>query len=82
MTMQDSFRILGPDGTHECLVLESLGPSVADVLDAHPGIERLPGALAKTIAKQTLPWFVLPLRAEDCACRYMNYDVSNSYDLC
>ena len=54
MTMQDSFQISGPNGTHECLVLELLGPSVADLLDAHSGIERLPGALAKTIAKQAL----------------------------
>jgi serine/threonine-protein kinase SRPK3 len=54
MTMQDSFQISGPNGTHECLVLELLGPSVADLLDAHSGIERLPGTLAKTIAKQAL----------------------------
>ncbi|KAF1358487.1 kinase-like protein, partial [Lizonia empirigonia] len=46
--------ISGPNGTHECLVLELLGPSVADLLDAHSGIERLPGTLAKTIAKQAL----------------------------
>jgi serine/threonine-protein kinase SRPK3 len=49
--MQDHFQIKGPNGTHECLVLEMLGPSVADLLDS---IERLPGALAKSIAKQTL----------------------------
>lgn len=54
MTMQDSFQISGPNGTHECLVLELLGPSVADLLDAHSGIERLPGTLAKTFAKQAL----------------------------
>ncbi|KAJ4985972.1 protein kinase domain-containing protein [Stagonosporopsis vannaccii] len=54
MTMQDYFQINGPNGTHECLVLELLGPSVADLLEAHSGIERLPGMLAKTIAKQAL----------------------------
>lgn len=54
MTMQDYFQTKGPNGTHDCLVLDLLGPSVADFLDAHPGIERLPGTLAKTIAKQTL----------------------------
>ncbi|KAF2023257.1 kinase-like protein [Setomelanomma holmii] len=54
MTMQDHFQINGPNGTHDCLVLELLGPSVADYLDAHSCIERLPGTLAKTIAKQTL----------------------------
>jgi serine/threonine-protein kinase SRPK3 len=54
MALQDSFQISGPNGTHECLVLELLGPSVADLLDAHSGTERLSGTLAKTIAKQTL----------------------------
>lgn len=54
ITMQDSFQISGPNGTHECLVLELLGPSVADLLDANSGTERLPGTLAKTIAKQAL----------------------------
>jgi serine/threonine-protein kinase SRPK3 len=54
MTMQDSFQINGPNGTHECLVLELLRLSVADLLDAHCSTERLPGTLAKTIAKQAL----------------------------
>jgi serine/threonine-protein kinase SRPK3 len=54
MTMQDSFQISGPNGTHECLILELLGPSVADLLDAHFCTERLPGTLAKTITKQAL----------------------------
>ena len=53
MTMTDSFQISGPNGTHECLVLELLGPSVAGYLDAR-SMERLPGTLAKTIAKQAL----------------------------
>lgn len=52
--MKDSFEISGPNGKHECLVLEMLGPSVADYLDAHSLDERLPGELAKRVVKQTL----------------------------
>lgn len=54
MTMTDFFEISGPNGRHECLVLELLGPSVADYLDAHSLDERLPGELAKRVVKQTL----------------------------
>lgn len=52
--MKDFFEISGPNGRHECLVLEMLGPSVADYLDAHSLDERLPGELAKRVVKQTL----------------------------
>ncbi|KAF2449339.1 kinase-like protein [Karstenula rhodostoma CBS 690.94] len=54
MTMSDHFQLNGPNGIHDCFVLELLGPSVADVLDAHFNNERLPGKLARKIAKQTL----------------------------
>ncbi|KAH5624053.1 hypothetical protein HBI51_239530 [Parastagonospora nodorum] len=54
MTMQDHFQLDGPNGTHDCLVLEILGPSVGDVLDKYFCNERLPAKLAKRIAKQTL----------------------------
>lgn len=54
MMMKDFFEITGPNGRHECLVLELLGPSVADYLDAHSYDERLPGELAKRVVKQTL----------------------------
>lgn len=54
MMMKDFFEISGPNGRHECLVLELLGPSVADYLDAHSVDERLPGVLAKSVVKQTL----------------------------
>ena len=54
MRMLDHFQLDGPNGTHNCLVLELLGPSVPDVLDARFRGERLPAKLAKTIAKQTL----------------------------
>ncbi|CAO2652308.1 Nn.00g005910.m01.CDS01 [Neocucurbitaria sp. VM-36] len=54
VTMQDYFQVDGPNGTHDCLVLEILGPSVADLLDAQFCGERLPGNLAKRITKQAL----------------------------
>jgi len=52
--MLDHFKLDGPNGTHDCLVLELLGPSVPDLLEAHFQDERLPGKLAKSIAKQAL----------------------------
>jgi serine/threonine-protein kinase SRPK3 len=54
MTMQDHFQLDGPNGTHDCLVLEILGPSAGDVLDKYFCNGRLPARLAKRIAKQTL----------------------------
>jgi serine/threonine protein kinase len=54
MTVQDRFQLNGPNGTHDCLVSEFLGTSVADLVDSHFCGERLPGILAKKIAKQTL----------------------------
>jgi serine/threonine-protein kinase SRPK3 len=50
--MLDHFTHAGPNGSHNCLVLELLGPSVADYLDG--GTNRLPGNVAKRIAKDTL----------------------------
>jgi serine/threonine-protein kinase SRPK3 len=52
--MLDYFQLDGPNGTHSCVVLELLGPSVPDLLDARFRGERLPGKLAKNIAKQAL----------------------------
>jgi serine/threonine-protein kinase SRPK3 len=54
MSMLDHFQLDGPNGTHDCLVLELLGPSVADLLATQFHGERLPGSLAKSIAKQAL----------------------------
>lgn len=56
MPMLDHFHLDGPNGTHDCLVLEPLGPSVPDLLDARFRGERLPGTLAKKkiFAKQAL----------------------------
>lgn len=48
MRMFDAFDLEGPNGRHECLVLEFLGPTVVDT------VERLPGKVAKSVAKQAL----------------------------
>ena len=79
MRMMDSFHISGPNGTHECLVLELLGPSVADYLDAHC-MERLPGTLAKTIAKQAL--FSLCFLHEQKIAHAGTLLCQHSYELC
>lgn len=50
----DHFQTDGPNGTHECLVLELLGPSITDVLDARFKDNRLPAELARKIARQAL----------------------------
>jgi serine/threonine protein kinase len=50
--MLDHFDLKGPNGYHKCLVYELLGPNIPDTIDAHDG--RLPGKLAKVIAKQSL----------------------------
>jgi serine/threonine-protein kinase SRPK3 len=54
MQLLDHFPVEGPNGTHECLVLEFLGPSVTDVLDIRFDDERLPGKLAKSSVQQAL----------------------------
>lgn len=54
MQLLDHFHIKGPNGKHECLVLEFLGPSVTDVLDMRFNDERLPGTLAKASMQQAL----------------------------
>ncbi|KAF7715949.1 Uncharacterized protein PECH_004628 [Penicillium ucsense] len=50
----DDFDLTGPNGFHKCLVYELLGPNIPDVIDAHFSGGRLPGGLAKIIAKQSL----------------------------
>lgn len=52
--MLDYFQLDGPNGTHSCVVLELLGPSIPDLLDARFRDERLPGQISKSIAKQAL----------------------------
>lgn len=54
MSMLDHFQISGPNGTHDCLVLELLGENVPDLRERHFKGERLPGYFAKRIAKQAL----------------------------
>ncbi|KAL3465109.1 serine protein kinase [Aspergillus heterothallicus] len=51
--MLDHFELTGPNGCHLCLVYELLGPSISDVADTFRG-GRLPGKVAKSIAKQSL----------------------------
>lgn len=54
MHMLDNYDLKGPNGTHKCLVLELLGPSVPDTIDTYFPDGRLPGKLAKGIARQAL----------------------------
>jgi Serine/threonine protein kinase len=52
--MLDNFDLNGPNGSHNCLVYELLGPNIPDTIDTHFPYGRLPGKLAKIIAKQSL----------------------------
>lgn len=48
----DNFEHPGPNGTHNCLVLELLGPSVATVTEERFAGNRLPGYTAKKACKE------------------------------
>ncbi|KAJ0415656.1 kinase-like domain-containing protein [Aspergillus carlsbadensis] len=52
--MLDEFSLEGPNGSHQCLIYELLGPSVSDICEAKFPGGRLPGKLAKSIARQSL----------------------------
>ncbi|KAG6109185.1 hypothetical protein E4U13_006045 [Claviceps humidiphila] len=52
--MLDHFTHVGPNGTHTCLVLELVGPNVAEFVDCYGMYDRLPAKLAKLFAKQAL----------------------------
>ncbi|PWY63810.1 kinase-like protein [Aspergillus eucalypticola CBS 122712] len=52
--MFDYFDIRGPNGIHPCLVLEMLGPSVADLVEGRFADGRLPGSLARDVARQAM----------------------------
>ncbi|KPM42257.1 hypothetical protein AK830_g4292 [Neonectria ditissima] len=54
MKLLDHFEFDGPNGTHKCLVLELLGPSISDVLEVRLADKGLPGELAKKVARQIL----------------------------
>lgn len=51
MPLLDHFTVVGPNGTHDCLVLELLGPSVSEVAER---FGRLPPDIAKSTAYQAL----------------------------
>lgn len=52
--MLDFFTLAGPNGTHDCLVLELLGPSVADIVELYCKDDRLSASLAKSFASQAM----------------------------
>lgn len=54
IAMEDSFQLHGPNGTHDCFVLEIVGPNIPDVVAERFGDTRLPGWIAKRAAKQAL----------------------------
>ena len=54
MQLLDHFQVEGPNGKHECLVLEVLGPSISDIVQDRFGYGRLPGRLAKTSVRHAL----------------------------
>ncbi|KAI0502815.1 kinase-like domain-containing protein [Xylaria bambusicola] len=54
MRMLDHFTVDGPNGIHDCLVLELLGPSVPDVIESLYSDGRLPADFAKSTAYQAL----------------------------
>lgn len=53
VNMLDDFDLNSPNGLHKCLVYELLGLNISELTDAHFS-GRLPGKLAKAIAKQVL----------------------------
>lgn len=50
----DSFMVVGPNGTHGCLVLDVLGPSMPDPIGSFHQDERLPATQTKLTARQVL----------------------------
>ncbi|KAF4977038.1 hypothetical protein FZEAL_6400 [Fusarium zealandicum] len=59
----DHFTLAGPNGTQDCLVLELLGPSVADVVESYYRDDRLPARLAESFTRQAL-------QGLDCLARH------------
>ncbi|KAH0364700.1 kinase-like protein, partial [Aureobasidium melanogenum] len=51
MQLLDSFQHNGPNGVHDCLVLELLGPSVASVVKKQCASDRLSGHVARKACK-------------------------------
>jgi serine/threonine-protein kinase SRPK3 len=54
MFMTDDFDLTGPNGSHKCLVFDLVGPNIPDITETYFSDGRLPGDLAKRIAKQAL----------------------------
>lgn len=52
MQLLDSFQHNGPNGAHDCLVFELLGPSVASVVEKQCTGDRLPGEVARKACKE------------------------------
>ncbi|KAH6949462.1 kinase-like domain-containing protein [Fusarium avenaceum] len=50
----DTFTLVGPNGSHNCLVLEIVGPSVADIVEGYCKDDRLSSELARVFSKQAL----------------------------
>lgn len=53
VNLLDDFDLKSPNGLHSCLVYELLGLNIPEATEAHFS-SRLPGKLAKAIAKQVL----------------------------
>jgi serine/threonine-protein kinase SRPK3 len=54
MQFLDAFDVEGPNGKHECLVLEFMGPSVSSSIDPYVMDPKLPGPIAKAVMYQAL----------------------------
>lgn len=52
--MLDQFTLAGPNGNHDCLVLELVGPSVESLVKYGNMGNRLPAKLAKSFALQAM----------------------------
>ncbi|KAL7764782.1 hypothetical protein ACKLNR_005927 [Fusarium oxysporum f. sp. zingiberi] len=52
--MWDQFTLIGPNGSHDCLVLDLVGPNIVDIIDSHCKGDRLPPHAAKSISRQVL----------------------------
>lgn len=54
ITLYDVFDLHGPNGIHQCLVTEFLGPSLHAVVEGYADDERLEADLIFNVAKQLL----------------------------
>jgi serine/threonine-protein kinase SRPK3 len=54
MRFLDAFEVEGPNGKHECLVLELMGPSVSGSVEPYVLDPKLPGPTAKAVMHQAL----------------------------